>query len=68
MADLSAETQPVKSSHLPRTDFEWCILDMFNMLVYNRRVQYQVHRPSRVGYMLPMCPIGRDNEYVVYHL
>ena len=32
MADLSDETQRVKSSHLPRTDFELCILDMFNML------------------------------------
>ena len=32
IADLSEETQPVKSSHLPRTDFELCILDMFSVL------------------------------------
>ena len=32
MADLSDEIQPFKISHLPRTDFELCILDMFNML------------------------------------
>ena len=31
MADLSDEIQPFKISHLPRTDFELCILDLFNM-------------------------------------
>ena len=32
VADLSDETQSVKCSHVPRTDFELCILDMFNLL------------------------------------
>ena len=32
MADLSDEIQPFTISHLPRTDFELGILDMFNML------------------------------------
>ncbi len=33
MADLSDEIQLVKISHLSRTDFELCILDLFNMLM-----------------------------------
>ena len=47
-ADSSDEIQPLKIRDLPRTDFELCILDMFNMLSVPSTCAAQAHQPPRV--------------------
>ena len=65
MADLSDEIlQPFKISHLPRTDFELCMLDLFNILSVGPTIDVcnlrciDLHELE----MLLMCPSTRHRE------
>ena len=64
MADLSDEIQLVKISHLSRTDFELCILDLFNMLMCAMDMDmWNLHELD----MHPMCSLDLTESQQRYH-